>query len=116
MDYVGLALIAIGFGALQIMLDRGEDYDWFASPAIRLAGLVAAAGIIGAMCWLLLTEKPVVDLRALADRNFAVASVMCFGIGLSLYSSHGDDSAAGAGLAGLHRAADRAARCRPVRR
>jgi len=86
-DYVGLSLIAIGFGALQLMLDRGEDYDWFASPTIRMAGLVAAVGIIGATSWLLMTEKPVVDLRVLADRNFAVASVVCFGIGLTLYSS-----------------------------
>ena len=86
-DYVGLSLIAIGFGALQIMLDRGEDNDWFSSPVIRLAGLVAAASLLGAVCWLLLSEKPIVDLRALGDRNFAVGSVMVFGIGLSLYSS-----------------------------
>src|SRR6202021_1934033 len=65
----------------------GEDYDWFASPTIRLAGLVAAVGIIGATGWLLLPDKPVVDLRALKDRNFAIASIVCFGIGLSLYSS-----------------------------
>jgi DHA2 family multidrug resistance protein len=86
-DYVGLSLIALGFGALQIMLDRGEDNDWFASADIRLAALVAGAGILGAIGWLLLTEKPVVNLRVLADRNFAVGSVMIFGIGLSLYSS-----------------------------
>jgi DHA2 family multidrug resistance protein len=86
-DAIGLSLIAIGFGALQIMLDRGEDNDWFASPLIRWAALVGAAALLGAVCWLLLAEKPVVDLRALADRNFAVGSVMVFGIGLSLYSS-----------------------------
>jgi len=87
MDYVGLSLIALGFGAMQIMLDRGEDNDWFTSPAIRLAGLIAVASLLGAVCWLLLTEKPIVDLRALGDRNFAVGSVMVFGIGLTLYSS-----------------------------
>jgi DHA2 family multidrug resistance protein len=86
-DYIGLSLIALGFGALQIMLDRGEDNDWFSSPVIRLAALIAAAALVGAVCWLLLTEKPVVDLRALRDRNFAVGSVMVFGIGLSLYSA-----------------------------
>jgi len=43
--------------------------------------------LLGAVCWLLLTEKPIVDLRALGDRNFAVGSVMVFGIGLTLYSS-----------------------------
>jgi DHA2 family multidrug resistance protein len=86
-DYVGLALIAVGFGALQLMLDRGEDNDWFASADIRLAGLVGASCIAGAIAWMLLADKPVVNLRALGDRNFAVGSVMIFGIGLTLYSS-----------------------------
>ncbi|HEY1930671.1 MAG TPA: DHA2 family efflux MFS transporter permease subunit [Acetobacteraceae bacterium] len=86
-DYIGLSLIALGFGALQLMLDRGEDNDWFASPAIRIAALVSVASLIGAVCWLLLTDKPVVNLRVFADRNFAVGSVMVSGIGISLYSS-----------------------------
>lgn len=86
-DYVGLVLIALGFGALQLMLDRGEDNDWFAAPGIRIAALVGAAALTGAVCWLLLTDKPVVNLRALRDRNFAVGSIMVSGIGLSLYSS-----------------------------
>lgn len=85
-DYIGLTLIALGFGALQLMLDRGEDNDWFASPAIRIAALTGVAALTGAVCWLLLTDKPVVNLRALGDRNFAVGSVMISGIGLSLYS------------------------------
>lgn len=86
-DAVGLGLIALGFGTLQFLLDRGEDNDWFSSPDMRLAGLIAATAVVGAVCWLLLTDKPVVDLRALRDRNFAVGSVMIFGIGLTLYSS-----------------------------
>ena len=43
-DYVGLGLIALGFGCLQIMLDRGEDEDWFGSPSIRLLALVRSSG------------------------------------------------------------------------
>ena len=88
MDYVGIGLIAIGFGALQFMLDRGEDLDWFGSVQIQLCALVATACIIGAVAWLMMTDRPVVNLRALGDRNFAVASVVTFGIGMTLYSSN----------------------------
>jgi DHA2 family multidrug resistance protein len=87
-DYVGLALIALGLGTLQIMLDRGEDLGWFDSATIRLLGLAAATGLVGAVAWLLLVDKPVVDLRALANRNFAVGSVTVFCIGAILYSSN----------------------------
>lgn len=57
------------------------------APIIRIAALVGAAALTGAVCWLLLTDKPVVNLRALGDRNFAVGSIMVSGISLSLYSS-----------------------------
>ncbi len=87
-DAVGLGLIALGLGSLQFVLDRGEDYDWFGSPAIRIFAVVAAVGMIGAVAWLLLVDKPVVNLRVLADRNFAVGSVMIFGIGAVLYSTN----------------------------
>jgi MFS transporter, DHA2 family, multidrug resistance protein len=87
-DYVGVGLIALGLGSLQIMLDRGEDADWFASPMIRWFGALAAGGLVSAIVWLLTTKKPVVDLHVLRDRNFAVGAVMIFGIGAILYSSN----------------------------
>ena len=86
-DYGGLALIALGLGALQIMLDRGEDSDWFNSSTIQLYALLAAVGIVGGVAWLLMVEKPVVDLRCLKDRNFGVGVVMVSGIGAILYST-----------------------------
>ena len=70
------------------MLDRGEDMDWFGSPMIRLFGLLAAVGIVGGTAWLLLVEKPVVNLRCLKDRNFGVGVLMVSGIGAMLYSSN----------------------------
>jgi DHA2 family multidrug resistance protein len=73
-DYVGIGLIALGLGCLQVVLDRGEDWDWFGSPLIRLFALLATMGIAGAVAWLLLTEKPVVNLRALGDRTSASES------------------------------------------
>ena len=86
-DYMGLALITLGLGSLQIMLDRGEDLDWFGSPQIRFFGIAAVVGILGAIAWLLYTPKPVVNIRVFGDRNFALASVMIFAIGMILYSS-----------------------------
>jgi len=85
-DAVGLGLIAVGLGSLQFVLDRGEDFDWFGSPVIRLFAMLAVVGMVGAVAWLLMVEKPVVNLRVLKDRNFAVGSVMMFGIGAVLYS------------------------------
>jgi MFS transporter, DHA2 family, multidrug resistance protein len=87
-DYGGLGLIALGLGSLQMMLDRGEDSDWFSSPTIQLFALLAAVGIIGGVAWLLMVEKPVVNLRCLKDRNFGVGVLMVSGIGAILYSSN----------------------------
>jgi DHA2 family multidrug resistance protein len=86
-DYIGLALIALGIGSLQIMLDRGEDNDWFADPTIRLFGVCALAGLAGAAVWLSVARNPVVNLKVLRDRNFALGSFMIFMIGSILYSS-----------------------------
>jgi MFS transporter, DHA2 family, multidrug resistance protein len=87
-DYGGLGLIALGLGSLQIMLDRGEDLDWFNSSAIQIFALLAAVGIVGGIVWLLMVEKPVVNLRCLKDRNFGIGVVMVSGIGAILYSSN----------------------------
>ena len=64
-DYIGLSLITIGLGCLQIMMDRGEDDDWFGSNFIRLMALLAFLGIFGAIGWLLIAKKPIVSLMVL---------------------------------------------------
>lgn len=86
-DYIGIALITLGLGCLQVALDRGEDADWLASPFIRVMFLFAALGILGAIGWLLTARRPVVSLRPLADRNFAVGVTMIAGMAFILYSS-----------------------------
>src|ERR1700730_7458452 len=85
-DWIGLGLIALGLGCLQVMLDRGEDDDWFSSGFIRLMAIMAALGISGTIVWLTTTEKPIVRLSVFLDRNFAVGSVVIFGLGAVLYS------------------------------
>jgi DHA2 family multidrug resistance protein len=86
-DYVGIGLIAITFGTFQVMLDRGEDADWFASPFIRTLAACAAVGAATACAWLLYTPKPVVDLRALKDRNFLLGSIAIACFAAILYGS-----------------------------
>jgi MFS transporter, DHA2 family, multidrug resistance protein len=86
-DYIGLALITLGLGALQIMMDRGEDAGWFESNFICLMALLAFIGILGAIGWLLTAKKPIVDLAVFADRNFAAGCLMIGAMGGILYAS-----------------------------
>ncbi|ONS22464.1 EmrB/QacA family drug resistance transporter [Burkholderia cenocepacia] len=86
-DYIGIGLIAIGLGCLQVMLDRGEDEDWFGSNFIRIFAVLSALGLIGATLWLLRTKKPVVDLSCLRDRNFALGCVTIATFAAVLYGS-----------------------------
>ncbi len=86
-DYIGISLITLGLGALQIALDRGEDADWLSSPFIRVMFLLAFLGIAGAVGWLLTAKSPVVNLHVLGDRNFAVGVTMIACMAFILYSS-----------------------------
>ena len=86
-DYIGISLITLGLGALQIALDRGEDADWLSSPFIRVMFLLAFLGIAGAVGWLLTAKNPVVNLHVLGDRNFAVGVLMIGCMAFILYSS-----------------------------
>ena len=87
-DYIGVGLITLGLGCLQVMLDRGEDADWFGSSMIVTFAVLSAVGLIGAVAWLTWTDNPVVNLRVFKDRNFALGCVMIFGFGSILYSSN----------------------------
>lgn len=79
-DGVGLALLVIWVGALQLMLDTGKDADWFASPAIVVECIVAIVGFIAFLIWELGEKNPIVDLSLFKGRNFALGSlVMVFG-------------------------------------
>ncbi len=86
-DYIGVGLIALGLGCMQIVMDRGEDDDWLGSTFIRVFLVLAVTGIVGAVIWLLYAKKPVVDIRVLKDRNFAVGSLLIFCMAAILYSS-----------------------------
>ncbi|HEY2683217.1 MAG TPA: DHA2 family efflux MFS transporter permease subunit [Steroidobacteraceae bacterium] len=86
-DYIGISLIALTFAAFQIMLDRGEDADWFASDFIRTVAAIAAVGGAFAVGWLLYARRPVVDIRVLKDRNFALGCCAIAAFAMILYGS-----------------------------
>jgi len=73
-DKVGLALLVIWVGALQIMLDEGRNQDWFASPEIRTLGIVALIGFLAFLIWELTEKNPIVDLRIFRHRGFVGAA------------------------------------------
>ncbi len=73
-DYVGMILLAVWVGALQIMLDNGEDRDWFASSWIIALFATSAIGFVVFLIWELTDSHPVVDLRVFRHRTFAVCA------------------------------------------
>ena len=72
-DYVGLGLLILWVGSLQIMLDKGKEHDWFASPIIIGLAMIAAIGFVAFLIWELTDENPIVDLRVFRHRGFTMA-------------------------------------------
>ena len=86
-DYVGVALLVIGVGALQIMLDKGQEDDWFGSLFIVALALTAAVGLIALVIWEWFHDTPIVDVRLYKNVNFLGANFMMFILGIMLFSS-----------------------------
>lgn len=74
-DAVGLGLLVLWVGALQIVLDTGKDHDWFASTEIRVLALLAAVGFAAFLIWELTCREPVVSLRVFRHRGFSASMV-----------------------------------------
>jgi MFS transporter, DHA2 family, multidrug resistance protein len=74
-DKVGLALLVLWVGALQIMLDEGRNHDWFAATEIRVLAVVAVLGFIAFLIWELTEKNPIVDLRIFRHRGFTSATI-----------------------------------------
>ncbi|MGH8796913.1 MAG: DHA2 family efflux MFS transporter permease subunit [Caldimonas sp.] len=75
LDYVGLGLLVLWVGALQIMIDKGKELDWFASNQILGLAVVAVVAFLFFLAWELTDKHPVVDLRLFGRRNFTMATV-----------------------------------------
>ena len=86
-DWTGLALIIAGIGCLQIVLDKGQEDDWFSSPFITTFLVIAIIAIAIFIFWEWRQPEPVVDLRLFKNRNFAVSASLLFVMGLALFST-----------------------------
>jgi DHA2 family multidrug resistance protein len=86
-DYIGFALLALGLGALQVVLDRGQQDDWFSSGFITAFAIAAGLGLLAFVVWELYQEDPIVDLRLLGQRNFAIANLLMLMLGFVLFGS-----------------------------
>jgi DHA2 family multidrug resistance protein len=86
-DYIGIGLLSVGLGFLQVVLDKGEREDWFGSSFIVWCAVVAAVGLLGAFLWELSREDPAVDFHLLKERNFLIATMTMFMLGVVLYGS-----------------------------
>src|SRR5579859_1119636 len=87
LDYIGIALLAIGVGALQILLDKGQEDDWFGSNFITTLVMIAAVCLISLVAWEWFQKSPVIDVRMFRSFNFASSSLMMFMLGIMLFSS-----------------------------
>jgi MFS transporter, DHA2 family, multidrug resistance protein len=84
-DRVGIALLVVWVGALQVLLDKGRDADWFESPLIIVLGLVAAVAFAAFLIWELTERYPIVDLTLFRMRNFSIGTaVLCVGYAVFL--------------------------------
>jgi DHA2 family multidrug resistance protein len=87
LDWIGLGLLAGGLGAMQYVLDQGQQYDWLSDPNIRLFSALSAVCLVGFVVWTLRSLIPVVDLHVLRFRQVAAGSILGMGLGVSLYGS-----------------------------
>ena len=86
-DYIGISLLTLGVGALQIFLDRGQEDDWFGSPFITTLVVVSAVSLVSLVIWEWFHEAPAVDVKMFKIFNFATASVMMFFLYIVLFAS-----------------------------
>jgi DHA2 family multidrug resistance protein len=85
-DYWGIGMLAVGIGALQIVLDKGQEDDWFSALWIRWFSLISVISLVTFIIWELRERSPIVNLRVLTNRNFFLGFVIITLIGVLSYS------------------------------
>ena len=86
-DYWGIGMLAVGIGALQFVLDKGQEDDWFSSRMITTLAILSAVTLVWLVIHELRSEDPVVDLRVFKERSYAVGVLLMTIMGFVLYGS-----------------------------
>jgi MFS transporter, DHA2 family, multidrug resistance protein len=86
-DYIGLSFVALGLGTLQVVLDKGQRDDWFASHFITSLAIVSAASLIFVVVWEWRHKDPIIDLHLFRDRTFGISNLLMFMLGFALLGS-----------------------------
>lgn len=86
-DFIGLGLVSLGLAALQIVLDKGQQEDWFSSVFIQNWGIVSVICLVIAAIWLWKKQEAIIDLSLLSNVSFATSCMLIFMVGFVLYSS-----------------------------
>ena len=87
LDYLGIALLTLGVGALQIMLDRGEEDDWFGSHFILTLAIVAGVCLVSLVIWEWFRKSPIIEVRLFKNFNYLSSNLMMFTLGIMLFAS-----------------------------
>ena len=86
-DYVGVGLLALGVGALQVVLDKGQEDDWFGSHYITTLAIIAGVCLLSLVIWEWFQKTPIIDIHLFKNANFLGANFMMFVLGIMLFSS-----------------------------
>ncbi len=86
-DYVGMSLLVLGVGALQVMLDKGQEDDWFGSHFIVTLAVLAMVGLVSLVFWEWFNDHPIIEVRLFKNLNFLAANGMIFVLGLMLFAA-----------------------------
>jgi DHA2 family multidrug resistance protein len=86
-DYWGIGMLAVGIGALQFVLDKGQQEDWFSSSMITTLAVLSAVTIVALIYHELTTDNPIVDLRVFKERSYAVGVFLMTVLGFVLFGS-----------------------------
>jgi DHA2 family multidrug resistance protein len=87
LDYIGISLLVLGIGSLQVLLDKGQEDDWFGSPFITTLVVMAIVGLILLVIWEWYQKAPIIDVHMFRNFNFASSCLMLFILGIMLFSS-----------------------------
>jgi MFS transporter, DHA2 family, multidrug resistance protein len=86
-DYIGFGLLAVGVGFLQVVLDKGQEDDWFGSNFITTLSIISVICLVSLVIWELRLKDPILDVRLFTNFNFATSSLMMFVVGAASFST-----------------------------